>query len=135
MKTIFNNLLQGKKLSIINDQYGTPTYAGDIAKAVMNIIATSKNIPFKSGIYNFAGDLPCSWLEFAIKIQQKALELDYIHDSSLINATTSKEYGFAKAIRPKNSALDSTKIMKEFKIEPSNWDDKINICIKDLFSK
>ena len=135
LKTIFNNLLKGNKLNIINDQYGTPTYAGDIAQAVLNIITTSKNIPLRSGIYNFAGDLPCSWLEFAIKIQQKALELDYIHDSSLINATTSKEYGFAKAIRPKNSALDSTKIMKEFKIEPSNWDDKINICIKDLFSK
>ena len=135
MKTIFNNLLQGKKLSIINDQYGTPTYAGDIAKAVMNIITTSKNIPFKSGIYNFAGDLPCSWFEFALKIQQKALELGYINDSSLINATTSIEYEFATAIRPKNSALDTTKIMNEFKIEPSNWENKIDICIEDLFGK
>lgn len=135
LKTIFNNLLQGNKLSIINDQYGTPTYAGDIAKAVMNVITASKNIPFKSGIYNFAGDLPCSWFEFAIKIQQKALQLGYIHDSPLINATTSNEYRFAKAIRPKNSALDTTKIMKEFKIEPSNWENKIDICIEDLFYK
>ena len=135
LKTIFNNLLQGNKLKIINDQYGTPTYAGDIAKAVMNVITASKNIPFKSGIYNFAGDLPCSWFEFALKIQQKALELGYINDSSLINATTSIEYEFATAIRPKNSALDTTKIMNEFKIEPSNWEKKINICIEDLFGK
>lgn len=135
LKTIFNNLLKGNKLKIINDQYGTPTYAGDIAKAVMNVITTSKSIPLKSGIYNFAGDLPCSWFEFALKIQQKALELGYINDSSLINATTSIEYEFATAIRPKNSALDTTKIMKEFKIEASNWEKKINICIEDLFGK
>lgn len=135
LKTIFNNLLKGNKLNIINDQFGTPTYAGDIAKTILKVITTPKNIPFKSGIYNFAGDLPCSWFDFAMKIQQKALELGYIHSSSLINATTSNEYGFAKAIRPKNSALDTTKIMKEFKIEPSNWENKINICIEDLFCK
>jgi dTDP-4-dehydrorhamnose reductase len=110
------------KLSIISDQVGTPTYAIDLAGAIMAIITSGKAA---YGIYHFSNEGVTSWYDFA-----KA-----IFDLSDINVDLSpiktSEYP-TKAIRPPFSVMDKSKIKSTFDIKIPYWRDSLIECIKAL---
>jgi dTDP-4-dehydrorhamnose reductase len=63
-----SRLLQERdSLNVVNDQIGSPTYAADLAQAIMTIVAHSKWHP---GIYNFSNEGEISWYEFVLAIQE-----------------------------------------------------------------
>ena len=122
-KTIMR-LTQKDKLRIVNDQFGAPTYAPDIALATIEIINKIKKKDVKE-IYHFTGDESCNWAEFASNIFELALKQKKIDVAPIIKGIPSKDY-CVLAARPKFSILDCDKIMKNYKnIKLSNWRDGI----------
>ena len=108
-------------LSIVSDQFGGPTYAGDIAKAILEIInkiETGNKI--KWGTYHYSGMPHVSWYEFAQNIFAKAKEIGALESTPKLTAISTKEFP-TPAKRPENSKLNCKAIEKEFGIMPSNW--------------
>lgn len=110
-------------LSIVDDQYGCPTYAQDIAKAILGIIKAKRSKNFENEIYNFCGSYNCSWYEFAKIIFKNANEYGYKTPRKLIKVNSSDYKTIAE--RPKNSSLDCKKIKNHFNIFPSNLESGI----------
>ena len=121
---------QKKLINVVNDQIGSPTYAGDIANATYKLISLDilKNI--KPQILHFSGNTPCSWFDFAEEIF-KCLEKTFSNNSVVIKPISSEDFQ-SKAKRPKYSLLNSYKIKKLIDIKESNWKKAIDVCIKKI---
>jgi dTDP-4-dehydrorhamnose reductase len=119
LKTILNLSSSDQELSIISDQFGTPTSANDLAEAVFSILPRIANGDFSSGIYHYAGEQIFSWNEFANEIFIQAFEMKLIKKLPAIIKITTQEYD-AAAPRPLFSALDSFNAINEFKMKPSD---------------
>ena len=116
VKTMLNLGQKMETLNIVNDQFGCPTYAHDIALFIKKLIEKPSN---RSLIINFCGNKMCSWFDFAKEIF-KIAEINKIKVPKSILGVGSDQYKF-KAPRPKFSVL-STKLAYEiFEIQPSNW--------------
>lgn len=122
-KTIISLSKSNNKINIVSDQIGSPTYAKDLANAVINVI-TNKTYTWSNGdIFNYSNEGKCSWFEFACKIFINAnVKVD-------LKPIKSDEY-FTKAKRPKYSLLDKTKIKKTFNIEINHWESSLRKMIK-----
>lgn len=117
------NLMKSKsELKVINDQVGSPTYAGDLAKTILDLITHKNWIP---GIYHYTNLGKVSWFDFANDIKSI-----YGFNTS-IDSISSKEYSI-KTKRPKYSLLDNSKIKNTFDIIQMNYLDSLNKCIKIL---
>ncbi len=113
--------LVGKdKLNIVADQIGGPTYAMDIAQAILKITDKLQTSSEYYGIYHFSGEPYCSWYDFAKCIFNKAKELNLVKKTPEINPIPTLDYP-TPAVRPLNSALENTKLSNNFGIQPSNW--------------
>ena len=130
LKTMLNISKQKKLINVVNDQIGSPTYAGDIANATYKLISLDilKNI--KPQILHFSGNTPCSWFDFAEEIF-KCLEKTFSNNSVVIKPISSEDFQ-SKAKRPKYSLLNSYKIKKLIDIKESNWKKAIDVCIKKI---
>lgn len=108
-----------EKVEVVDDQWGSPTYAHDLAKVILKIIQSGSK---KYGIYHFSNEGVTSWYKFARAIYSKAKKLDLISDSKKveIKAIKTEEYS-AAAARPKNSILSKDKIKKEFNLDIRDW--------------
>ena len=108
-------------LSIVGDQRGAPTYAGDIADALIQIaqhITQGKATEY--GVYHFSGSPYVSWYQFAEAIFQHAQQQGILPTIPQLNAITTAEYP-TPAKRPANSCLQLSKIQQAFAIAPSDW--------------
>lgn len=121
VKTMLRLAKERDSLGIVGDQFGGPTYAGDIAAALIKI---SEKIvqggPVEYGIYHFSGKPYVSWYEFAQAIFEQAELQKILTISPVVKAIGSADYP-TPAKRPANSRLDLTKIQKVFEIAPSDW--------------
>lgn len=108
------------EVNVINDQIGCPTYAGDLAKTIIDIIDNGEWHP---GIYNYTNKGNSSWYDFANEIKS-IFGLD-----AIIRPISSKDY-FQKAKRPKYSVLDNTKIVNTFNIEQIDYLESLKKFIK-----
>jgi dTDP-4-dehydrorhamnose reductase len=123
VKTILNRGRMNKQLSVVADQTGSPTYARDLAKCILNIIPLINK--GGSEIYHYTNEGEASWYEFAaeiIKIAGLAC--------SVIPVSTS-DYP-TKARRPFYSVLDKNKIQKVFNITIPHWKDSLRECIDEI---
>jgi dTDP-4-dehydrorhamnose reductase len=108
------------ELKIINDQTGSPTYAGDIAKAIEKLVGLSlKNDFIAWGTYHFSSKSPCSWYEFAHAIFAIAKEAGLVKDSCSLQPIPTSDYP-TPAARPIYSVLDCTKI-QSLGIDQPDW--------------
>ena len=106
------NLMQSKKeINVVNDQYGCPTNAHDLANHLWQILLTKK---WQSGIYHYANSGQTSWFEFATEIK-RALKADVV-----INPVDSSQFS-TLAKRPKYSVLCNHKIQETFGIQLADW--------------
>ncbi|MFR9620597.1 MAG: dTDP-4-dehydrorhamnose reductase [Rikenellaceae bacterium] len=123
VKTMQRLTAERDTLSVIFDQVGTPTHAGDLADAIAHIIATDQLS--KSGTYHFSNEGVCSWYDFAQAICQKS------GNECKISPIHSDEFP-AKVTRPHYSVLDKTKIKTTFGIEIPYWTVSLDKCIEEL---
>ena len=127
--TILRLSKKGDDLNIVSDQIGSPTYAGDLAKTIMNII---KNQDFmmseiESQIYHYSNLGECSWYDFAKEI------VDISGVKCSINAINTKDYP-TDAERPKYVLMSKEKISNDFDLKINFWIDSLKNCIKNLQS-
>lgn len=110
-----------EELNIVNDQFGGPTYAGDISKLIIEIL---KKKP-ECGLYHFAGYPYVSWFEFAEFIFKKSLDKKILQKIPHINGIPSSEF-VQLAKRPLNSELSTEKITRALITKPSDWKKELN---------
>ena len=120
LKTMLRLGAERNELRIVGDQVGCPTYAQDIAKAIMMIIESLKLKEVSSCLYHFSGNFCCSWAEFAQAIFDEALKLKVIASKPSIVAIRTQEFP-TLAKRPARSELSSNNIRSTFGIDPSDY--------------
>ncbi|HBX52068.1 MAG: dTDP-4-dehydrorhamnose reductase [Bacteroidetes bacterium RIFOXYA12_FULL_35_11] len=127
IKTILKYGKERGALNVVFDQIGTPTYAKDLAVAVLKIIDETENDnnKFIPGIYHFSNEGVCSWYDFA----QTIIKLSGI--SCNIIPVETKDYPLP-AKRPAYSVLNKEKIKKTFNIEIPYWQDGVEDCLKNI---
>ena len=107
-------------LDVVADQFGSPTYAGDIANAIIIITKQLANGNQAYGLYHYSGFPYVSWHAFAEKIFELALAQGVLKQSIQVNPITTPDYP-TPAKRPANSRLNCQKIKQEFGIVQSDW--------------
>ncbi|PST85867.1 dTDP-4-dehydrorhamnose reductase [Photobacterium sp. NCIMB 13483] len=130
VKTMLRLVKQRDSLGIVDDQFGGPTYAGDIAAALIKIAQeiTDSNKSFDTenyGIYHFSGLPHVSWCKFAQVIFDKAVAQGVLTKLPDVKGIKTNEYPTA-AKRPANSMLNTNKISTIFNIPASNWQAALN---------
>lgn len=124
VKTILRLCRENGMVSIIYDQIGTPTYARDLAAAILNIIQQHE---WKGGIYNFSNEGVASWFDFAVAIR------DIAGLKTKILPIETYQYP-TPAQRPKYSVLNKRKIKETFGIEIPYWRKSLEDCMKILLT-
>ncbi|WP_305810643.1 dTDP-4-dehydrorhamnose reductase [Photobacterium leiognathi] len=130
VKTMLRLAQQRDELGIVADQFGGPTYAGDIAAALITIAKTinvqGENFDSsKYGIYHFSGLPHTSWCGFAQMIFDKAVEQKVFNQAPLVKGIKTEDYP-TPAKRPTNSKLDTKRITNIFGIQASDWQSALN---------
>ena len=125
VKTMIKLGKEKEQLGVIFDQVGTPTYAADLAAAIMTAI--DKGIV--PGIYHFSNEGVISWYDFTKAIHRLA-GITSCHVRPLHTA----EYP-TPAHRPHYSVLDKTKIKQTYGIEVPYWEDSLAKCVRKLTSQ
>ena len=123
VKTMLRLTGEKKEVRVVSDQLGTPTYAGDLAKAIVGIISARN---FREGIYHYTNLGECSWWQFADEIARLAG-----HTECVVKPCTTAEYG-ARAPRPHYAVLDKKKFMTTFGMEIPEWRESLRKCINEL---
>lgn len=113
-------------LRIVADQYGTPTYAGDLARALV-VMAERSHDANKWGVYHYSGGEKCSWCEFAREIFQQAILVGKVKTHSEVIDISTAEYP-TLAKRPSYSVLSGSLLQDTFDIFPGDWQK----AIKDI---
>ena len=127
VKTMMRLGRERESLNVVADQKGTPTYAGDLAQAVLDIITWvehKENLPV--GIYHYSNLGEITWYDFALKIH----ELAGITGCKVAPVGTD-EYP-VKAKRPQYSVLNKNKIQQTFQLQIPDWEDSLKKCISIL---
>ena len=122
VKTMIKLGQERDTLGVIFDQIGTPTYAADLAKAIMQIISGDK---WQKGIYHFSNEGVASWYDFTKAIH----ELHGI--ACLVRPIETKDFP-SKTPRPAYSVLNKNKIKSTFSLEIPYWRDGLKRCINKL---
>ena len=121
VKTMLELTTIRNDLNIVGDQYGGPTYAGDIADALIKLMSKSDEFNEEmSGIYHFSGEPHVSWYDFANEIFARAYQEQLITALPHVSNITTAQYP-TPAKRPLNSMLDCGRIFKDFSIKVSDW--------------
>ncbi|PTO65256.1 dTDP-4-dehydrorhamnose reductase [Vibrio splendidus] len=113
-------------LSIVGDQFGGPTYAGDIASALITIakrISQGETVDY--GVYHYSGFPHVSWFDFADAIYDVAVEQGVLANKPSLTSITTDQYP-TPAKRPSNSRLSTEKITQGFSIQASDWKVALN---------
>lgn len=105
--------------SVVNDQFGSPTYARGLAKLMWHIVESGE---FKPGTFHWSDAGVTSWYLFAEEIGNKGLALGLLENKARLEGTTAEEYGSVTP-RPGYSALDCTKTLENFSdVEQVAWE-------------
>ncbi|MFN8255167.1 MAG: dTDP-4-dehydrorhamnose reductase [Bacteroidales bacterium] len=126
VKTILKLGKEREQLNFVYDQVGTPTYAGDLAEAILKIIDVSEteNV-FFHGVYHYSNEGVCSWYDFATAV------VKYSGLSCKVKPIETKDYPLP-AKRPNYSVLNKSKIKETFKIEIPHWQESLKKCLGEL---
>lgn len=130
VKTMLRLASERDELNIVADQSGGPTYAGDIADALVNIAGKVANTPDFSGwgIFHYCGMPYVSWYLFAKTIFTRAFQLGIISTFPEIKGISSAEYP-SLTVRPQNSTLNCSKIKAVFGLSQADWQKSLDIML------
>ncbi len=122
VKTMLRLGRERDSINVVYDQIGSPTYAGDLAQAIMNVVNNDRWI---RGIYHFTNEGVCSWYDFTLAIHRLA----GIHCE--VNPITSDQYP-TPTERPHYSVLDKAKIKDTYKLYIPHWYEALQRCLNNM---
>ncbi len=125
VKTMLRLFNEKKQLNVVSDQVGSPTYAADLAAAIMLFIQKNEAGNTFSGIYNYSNSGVTNWYEFALAINA-------LRNSNCIVFPTSTSAYITPAMRPLYSVMDTAKLKKDLQIEIPFWKDSLKKCMDKL---
>jgi dTDP-4-dehydrorhamnose reductase len=132
VKTMMRLMRERESISVVNDQMGSPTYAADLAEAIMQIIRTiDESNDFAAdkitqpAIFHYSNEGVVSWYEFAEAIRQ------LVNSNCKVNPITTSEYP-TPARRPHYSLLEKSKIKNSFSLSIPPWKQSLQKCIERL---
>lgn len=126
VKTMLNLTATKPLLKVVFDQVGTPTYALDLANAILTTIRVETETGNKSGIYHFSDEGVCSWYDFTKMIAS-------IAGNTQCDIQPCHSYEFPSPVtRPSYSVLDKTKIKETFGISIPYWTDSLKRCMSNM---
>jgi dTDP-4-dehydrorhamnose reductase len=143
VKTMLRLMKERKEINVVSDQFGSPTYAKDLAATILNIVnsewlvVNSKQLKVNDAgsspltahsspnIYHYSNDGIISWYDFAVAIKE-IKQLD-----CMVNPIPTSDYP-TPAKRPAYSGMDKSKIENAFNIKMKNWKESLNECLQGL---
>lgn len=128
LNTMLRLTAERQEVTVVADQFGTPTYAADLAAAIFEIVENGK-YEGNEGIYHYTNEGECSWYDFAAAIAAEAGRTD----CKIIPCRT-EEYP-TKAVRPARSVLDKSKFKSTFGCEIPCWREAMKRCIQQINGK
>ncbi len=125
LKTMLRLTSEKEQVRVVVDQVGTPTYALDLARAIVKIIS-ERRYERHTGIYHYSDEGVCSWYDFAVEIARLSG-----HTECEVLPCRSEEFP-SSVVRPAYSVLDKTKIKETFGVRVPHWRSSLAECIKNI---
>ncbi|MGZ5287796.1 MAG: dTDP-4-dehydrorhamnose reductase [Flavisolibacter sp.] len=122
VKTMMRLMNEKESIGVVSDQLGSPTYAADLADAIMKIITSAV---WKPGIYHYCNSGAISWFEFSKAIRE------ITHSTCIVNPITTEQFP-TPAVRPAYSVMDTHKIQEAYSITIQPWRESLEKCIEKL---
>ena len=122
VKTMLDLAKVRKELKVVSDQFGSPTYARDLASFLLLLIESKSDA---YGTYHYSNKGSISWYDFSVEI------FDYSQKKVVVSPVTSEDFKSA-AQRPKRSTLNLTKTVATFPIKIPSWKESLHICLARL---
>lgn len=125
VKTMLRLMKERSELKVVSDQVGSPTYAADLAEAIMQVITSLKNGNTHYGIYHYSNTGVISWYDFAMAIRDIAgLPCNILPQPTSAYPTPAK--------RPAYSVMNTGSIVKDFRITLKNWRQSLERCLTKI---
>lgn len=122
VRTMIQLMSQRASINVVDDQIGSPTYAADLASAILQILSNPNFFP---GTYHYSNEGEISWYEFALAIR------DGIKSNCTVHPIPTSEFP-TPAKRPAWSVLDKTLIRDTYKVQIPAWHDSLAVCLDRL---
>ena len=122
VKTMIRLMKERPAINVVNDQIGSPTYAADLAAAILQIVSAKSFIP---GIYHYSNEGSISWYQFAVAIRDK------IGSNCTVNPIPTSGFP-TPAARPHYSLLDKTRIRETYNLTIPDWQPSLDSCLSRL---
>ena len=126
IKTMLNLGKTHDHLTVVNDQFGSPTYTYDLARLLVDMVQTDKY-----GIYHATNEGICNWYEFACEIFKQAAEIDPAYGKVSVSPVSSDQYP-AKAKRPSNSRMSKEKLTENGFEKLPTWQDALHRYLREI---
>jgi dTDP-4-dehydrorhamnose reductase len=120
VKTMLRLARERSELGVVADQFGCPTYAGDIAAAIVSMVEQAMVARLQAGIYHYTGDVAVSWWSFAREVHLQAVALGLLERAPRLKAISTADYP-TPAARPAFSVLDCSRVLAAG-IPCSDWE-------------
>ncbi|HLZ87299.1 MAG TPA: dTDP-4-dehydrorhamnose reductase [Puia sp.] len=122
VKTMIRLMKERPAINVVDDQVGSPTYAADLAAAILHIVSSPRFVP---GIYHYSNEGRISWYQFATAIRE------HIGSACTVNPIPSSQFP-TPAKRPHYSLLDKTRIRSTYQVSIPDWETSLVTCLSRL---
>ena len=122
VKTMIRLMGERPSLNVVGDQIGAPTYAADLAAAIMHMVAQKASGNAHCGIYHYSNSGAISWYDFAVAIGEMI-------QSNCAVAKIGSEAFPTPAKRPHYSLMDCSSIIQDFGVDQPGWKESLAVCI------
>lgn len=122
VKTMLRLFEEKKEINVVNDQIGSPTYAGDLAEVIMKLISSGQ---WYEGIYHYSNEGEISWYDFANTIKKLS------GNTCKIKPIPTSDFP-TPAKRPAWSVLEKKKIQQHYGIQFRNWEESLKDCLEEI---
>lgn len=123
VKTMLRLMKERESINVVDDQLGCPTYAADLAAAIMAIVEKKSKLISNDRVFNYCNEGTINWYQFALAIKELS------GSTCIVNPIPSSQFE-TKAKRPQYSVLDTTLIKNTFGITIPQWKDSLKNCLK-----
>ncbi len=125
VKTMLRLMKDRTELNVVGDQVGSPTYAADLAGAILQMISSIQNGHAHYGIYHYSNTGIISWADFAMAINEMA------QFSCQVNPIPATSYP-TPAKRPAYSVMDTSDLIKDYGLVLNDWKSSLQVCLQKL---
>lgn len=125
VKTMLRLMAERESVGVVADQWGSPTYAADLAEAILSIIESGT---WQPGIYHFSNEGVINWAQFADEIRKLS------NSACQVQHITTEQYP-TPAKRPAYSVMDKSKIVSAYGITIKPWQESLQACLQKLQTK